>query len=337
MLDGVVFRPPPAAAAAVRPAVGDVTLADVERARRAIAPYVRETPLARSETLSRRIGANVYAKLEVFQKTGAFKVRGAFNRLLALGPSERARGVVAVSQGNHAQAVAYAARELGVRALVVMPETAPRNYAEATRGYGAEVVFAPTMHDAFALASQLAEEGRVYVHPFDDPEVIAGQGTLGLEIVEALPAVTDVVMSIGGGGLAGGAAVALKGHKADVRVWGVETEGTCSMASALEAGCVVTLPKVSSVASTLGAPAVTERTLALAQVHLEGVTVVSDAEALDAQRDILERLKVLTEPAASCTLAAADRLRGRFTADSHVVLVLCGGNAALDDHWPSRS
>src|SRR3954469_12952790 len=150
MLDGAFVRPPPSAP--LRPSVGGVSLADVERARRRIAPYVRETPLVRSETLSRRLGTNVYAKLEVFQKTGAFKVRGAFNRLLALTPSERARGVVAVSQGNHAQAVAYAARTLGVRALVVMPETAPKNYVEATRGYGAEVAFTSTMHEAFTLA-----------------------------------------------------------------------------------------------------------------------------------------------------------------------------------------
>ncbi len=319
------------AAAAALPRPGEVSLADVDRARAAIAPYVRRTPLVRSDTLSRRLGANVYAKLEVFQKTGAFKVRGAFNRLLSLTPAERERGVVAVSQGNHAQAVAYSARTLGIRALIVMPETAPENYVEATRSYGADVVFTPTMHEAFAEASRLAAEGLVYVHPFDDPEVIAGQGTLGLEILEDCPAVTDVVLSVGGGGLAGGVAVALKALKPDVRVWGVETEGTSSMAEALAAGRVVTLAKVSSVASTLGAPAVTERTLALASAHLEGVTVVSDAEALAAQREILERLKVLTEPAASCTLAAAKRLQHEFGPESHVVLVLCGGNASLEE------
>src|SRR6185369_17861044 len=331
MLDGVVVRRAPVAPARVE--LGEVTSATIEAAQRRIAPYVRSTPIVRSETLSRRLGTNVYAKLEVFQKTGAFKVRGAFNRLLALTPAEREQGVVAVSQGNHAQAVAYAARELGIRALIVMPETAPRNYAEATRGYGAEVVFTPTMHEAFARAERLAAKGLVSIHPFDDPDVISGQGTIGLEILDELPCVTDVVVSVGGGGLAGGVGVAVKSRRPDVRVWGVETEGTSSMARALEAGHVVTLAKVSSVASTLGAPAVTERTLGLATANLEGVTVVTDEEALVAQRDILERLKVLTEPAASVTLAAAQRLRHRFSPDSHVVLVLCGGNAALDDCW----
>lgn len=315
----------------VRPTT--VTLADVRRARRAIAPYVRRTPIVRSETLSESLGTNVYAKLDLFQKTGAFKVRGAFNRMLALGPAERARGVCAVSGGNHAQAVAYAARTLGIRALVVMPESTPQNYVDATRGYGADVVLEPTMHEAFASMARYKADGLVCVHPFDDPEVIAGQGTIGLEILEDLPRVTDVLLSVGGGGLAGGVAVAIKSLRPEVRVWGVETEGADSMAKALEAGRVVTLPAVTSVARTLGAPAVTERTLALARQHLEGVTVVSDDEALAALREILERLKVLTEPAASCTLAAAKRLKHNFAPDSHVALVLCGGNAALGDLW----
>jgi threonine dehydratase len=161
--------------------------------------------------------------------------------------------------------------------------------------------------------------------------VISGQGTIGLEILEDLPEVTDVVVSIGGGGLAGGIATAVKALKPEVRIWGVETEGAESMASALAAGCVVELPAVTSIARTLGAPAVSKATLALSIEYLESVTVVTDAEAIDALLALLERAKVLTEPAASCTLAAAERLRTQFSKESHVVLILCGGNFAVDD------
>ncbi len=312
-----------------------ISLADVQSARRRIAPFIKRTPLVRNHVLSGRLGTNVYLKLEMFQRTGAFKVRGAFNKMLSLSDAERRRGVVAVSGGNHAQAVACAARQLGVRALVVMPESTPPNYLAATRRYGAEIILVDTMQQAFERAHGYVDDGYIYVHPFDDPLVIAGQGTIGLEILEDLPQVTDVFVSIGGGGLAAGVGTAIKGlNKAiqpAVRIWGVETEGADSMAQALAANRVVELPEITSIARTLGAPAVSETTLALAQRYLENVTVVSDQEALAALRLLLERAKIVTEPAASCTLAAAERLKDNFTTDHHVVLILCGGNLALDD------
>src|SRR5262249_11423044 len=208
-----------------------------------------------SHTLSQRFGTNIYLKMELFQKTGAFKIRGAFNKMLSLTGEQSRPGVVAVSGGNHAQAVAYAARTLGLRALILMPEITPRNYVEATLGYGAEVVFAPTMAEAFKEVYNYQREGWTYIHPFDDPLVIAGQGTIGLEILEDAPEVTDVILSIGGGGLAGGVATAIKALKPEARIWGVETEGADSMAHALAAGQVVELPVVTSIARTLGAPA----------------------------------------------------------------------------------
>jgi len=309
----------------------NLTIADIQRARQRLMPHIRRTPLTRSHTLSQRFGTNIYLKMELFQKTGAFKIRGAFNKMLSLTGEQSRLGVVAVSGGNHAQAVAYAARTLGLRALILMPEITPRNYVEATLGYGAEVVFAPTMAEAFKEVYTYQCEGWTYIHPFDDPLVIAGQGTIGLEILEDAPEVTDVILSIGGGGLAGGVATAIKALKPEGRIWGVETVGADSMAHALAAGRVVELPAVTSIARTLGAPAVSEQTFALAQKYLEGVTVVSDAEALDALRFLLERLKVLTEPAASCTLAALERLQANFSAEHHVALILCGGNMAVDD------
>jgi threonine dehydratase len=309
----------------------DVTLNDILAARERIAGSVRRTPLERNETLSRLLGTNVYLKLELFQKTGSFKPRGAFNKALSLTPEERARGLVAVSGGNHAQAVAYVAGRLGTRSTILMPETTPSNYVDATREYGAEVRLVRNVHDAFEAVATYQQQGWIAVHPFDDPLVIAGQGTVGLEILDDAPQTTDVIASIGGGGFIGGVATAIKALRPAVRIWGVETEGADAMSQALAAGHVVTLPAITSIARTLGAPAASEWTLAAARKYLESVTVVQDAEAVEALALLLERVKVLTEPAASCTLTAALRLREHFGAERHVVLVLCGGNIALDD------
>lgn len=305
-----------------------ISLADIEAARDRIAPHIKRTPLVRSATLSDHLGTNIYLKAELFQKTGAFKVRGAFNKMLGLAPGQN---VVAFSGGNHAQAVAYVGRELGIRTLIFMPDTTPRNYLDATRGYGAEVELVPNVAQGLEAFDQYAARGWVPVHPFNDPFVMAGQGTAGLEIVDDVPAITDCIVSIGGGGLIGGVSTAIKGRNPTVRIWGVETDGADCMSRAIGAGHPVTMPKVTSIAKTLGAPAASDETLALVQQNVESVTVVSDAEALAALHLLLERTKMLTEPAASCTLAAAERLRGHFRPDSHVVLFLCGGNLAVDD------
>ena len=306
-----------------------ISLDDVTAAADRIKSFVKRTPLVRSSFLSDRLGTNVYLKQEVLQKTGAFKVRGAFNKMLTLTPAERQAGVVAVSGGNHAQAVAYAARTLGLKSVICMPDNTPNNYLEATRGYGAEIALVPTVWDAFEEADRRTRLGWANVHPFNDPLVMAGQGTVGLEIVEDLPALTDVIVSIGGGGLMGGVSTAVKSLRPQVRIWGVETLGADCMSRALAAGQVVEMPAITSIAKTLGAPAASEETLELARQNLESVTVVSDQEALDSLVLLLERTKLLTEPAASCTLAAAERLRQNFTPDSHLVLILCGGNIAL--------
>ncbi|HKV42584.1 MAG TPA: pyridoxal-phosphate dependent enzyme, partial [Blastocatellia bacterium] len=264
-------------------------------------------------------------------KTGAFKVRGAFNKMMTLTEAERRIGVEAVSGGNHAQAVAYAAKVLGIRACICMPSNTPANYLEATKAHGAEVALMPDVFAAFDEVDRRAAMGWANVHPFNDPLVMAGQGTVGLEIVEDLPRLTDVIVSIGGGGLMGGVVTAVKGLNPAIRVWGVETEGADCMSRALLVGQPVEMKAITSIAKTLGAPAVSEETLDLAGKYLECVTVVSDGEALKSVKLILERAKILTEPAASCTLAAAERLRHRFTSDSNVALILCGGNIALDD------
>jgi threonine dehydratase len=307
----------------------DIT--DIRLAQERIRTYVKRTPLERSETLSRHLGTNVYVKYELFQRTGSFKPRGAFNKLLSLSTEERSNGAVAVSGGNHAQAVAYAASSLGIDAVIAMPENTPQNYLDATRGYGATVDLQPNIAAAFDRADDYRSKGRVYVHPFDDPMVIAGQGTVGLEVMEDLPDATDIIASIGGGGMASGVAIAAKSIKPSVRVWGVETVGADAMSQAIEAGEPVTLPAITSIAKTLGAPYVTELTLDIVREYLESVTVVPDSEAVEALVYIAERLKVLTEPAASCTLAAARRLRENFSSDSNLVLIFCGGNQSVND------
>jgi len=308
-----------------------LSINEIRQAAERIKPHVRRTPLIDSRLLTERLGTNVYLKLELLQKTGAFKARGAFNKMLALTDEQKKCGIVAVSAGNHAQAVAYAARALGQKALILMPDTTRQNYLDKTRAFGAEIKLFPTIADAFAAAEEYQAEGRVYVHPFDDPFVIAGQGTIGLEILEDVPDVTDVVVSIGGGGLSGGIALAVKTLRRDVNIWGVETKGADSMAQALAAGTIVELPAITSIARTLGAPSVGRLTFELAKKYFRSVTVVDDKEAVAELFYLLDKIKVLAEPAASCTLAAAERLKENFDKKSKVVLVLCGGNIGLDD------
>lgn len=312
-----------------------ISLADVQQARAAIAPYVKRTRLERNTTLSQQLGTNVYLKLELFQRTGSFKPRGAFNQILQLTPEQRKRGVVGVSGGNFAQGMALAARELDTPAVVCMPSYTPGNYIEATRGYGAQVEFAPEFPQVFARADELMREGWNYLHPFDNPHQMAGSGTIALEILEDLPEVTDVFISIGGGGLFTGNAVAFEGLKPSVRVWGVETEGSETMGQALKAGKVVQIvPK--SLAKTIGSPYIAEDALTTMQKHPEHYLLVTDKEAFDAGVFLLERAKLNTELSASCNLAAARQMREKFSKDQHIVLLICGGNNSLENWLDCR-
>ncbi|MBI3822920.1 MAG: threonine/serine dehydratase [Planctomycetes bacterium] len=309
----------------------NLTLDLICRAQHRLRGLVHRTPLIHSTTLSAHLGAPTYLKLELLQKTGSFKPRGAFNRILEMPDDERRRGVVAVSGGNHAQGVAYAARHRGIHATICMPASTPRNYLDATRGYGAEIVLCPDIRAAFAETARLQQEGKILVHPFDDPYVAAGQGTVGLEILEDLPDVTRVYVSIGGGGFIGGIATAIRSIKPDAKIIGVETRGADAMAQSLAAGALVELPAITSIARTLGAPKVSDFTLRLVRDLVEEVIVVDDAAAVKALFFLLERTKYVTEPAASCCLAAAEQHRARFNAKDRIVLVLCGGNVSAED------
>ena len=306
------------------------TLEDVQAAAQRVAPYIIETPLVRSRSISDLLGANAYLKLELFQKTGSFKPRGAFNQILQLDEEKRKRGVVAISGGNFAQGVAYAAKILGIEAVICMPAYTPANYLEATQSYGARVELGEDLPSLMDLVEVYQAQGFSFLHPYDHPHQMAGNGTAGLEILNSLPQATDVLVSIGGGGLIAGMIVALKSLKPDLRVWGVETEGSQTMGKALEAGEVVQITPT-SLAKTLGAYTIAEDALTLAQEHLAGYITVSDREAIAAQQVLLERAKVLTELAASCTLPAAQKVKGHFNQDDHVVLLLCGGNESLEN------
>jgi threonine dehydratase len=307
-----------------------LTLTDVQQARTRITPHVRRTPLERNESLSHLLGTNVYLKYELFQKTGSFKPRGAFNTMLSLTDEQRRAGVVGVSGGNFAQGMAYAGLTLGVDTLVLMPETTPQNYVDATRGYGAAIEFEPTIDTLFAAAEERAELGRTLLHPFDLPEMMAGNGTVGLEIVEDVPEVTDVFVSVGGGGLIAGVITAIKGLRPDARMWAVETEGADVLARSLAAGKQVTMTPTSR-AKTLGSPYAAQATIDLATELEQPPIVVSDEAAYRSLRTIMERTKVTPELAASCTLTAAESVADRFSPVDHVVLLLCGGNISAAD------
>lgn len=307
-----------------------ITLDDVYAAQERLRPYVRRTLQEKNASLSARLGTNVYLKYELFQKTGSFKPRGAFNQMLALTPEERERGVIAVSGGNFAQGVAYAGQVLGIRTRILMPSFTPQNYLEATRGYGAQIELAPTIAESFYRARAYQEQGMSFLHPYESERQMAGCGVIGLEMLEDLPELTDVFISIGGGGLLSGIIVAIKALKPQVRIYGVETEGADAMGKALEAGRVVHF-QPTSLAKTLGAPYIAADALALAQRHLERYLRVSDREAFQEQVYLLERLKVNTELASSCNLAAAEKVKARFEPDHHVLLLLCGGNTSLQN------
>ncbi|MEU0944097.1 threonine/serine dehydratase [Streptomyces canus] len=315
-----------------------IGITDIEQQAGLIAEHVVRTPTLPSPGLSALLGAPVTVKLELLQHTGSFKARGATAKLLSLSEAERAAGVVAVSGGNHGIALAHMAAALDVKATVVMPRSAPARSVEIVEAAGASLRLTDDMDGAFSLAKRLRDEGLTLVHPFDDPLVIAGQGTVGLEFAEdADGELTDVLVSVGGGGLIAGVAAALRSRRPGVRVWGVETEGAEAMSRALAAGGPVPVA-LSSVVSTLSAPSVSQLTYDHAAALVTEVLVVSDREAVQGCLDLADHAKVWGEPAAGCLLPAARRVLERVGDDCRLGLVVCGGNATTDDvmAWAGR-
>ncbi|MEU6476784.1 threonine/serine dehydratase [Streptomyces sp. NPDC047017] len=307
-----------------------IGISQIETAAERIAGHVVRTPTVPSPGLSELLGVPVTAKLELLQRTGSFKARGATAKLLSLDEAERAAGVVAVSGGNHGIALAVMAAALQVKATVVMPRTAPARSIRTAEDTGAQVRLTDGMGEAFATAARLRDEGLTLVHPFDDPVVIAGQGTVGLELAQDAGELTDVLVSVGGGGLISGVAAALRALRPGVRVWGVETEGAQAMSEALAAGGPLPVT-LSSIVTTLSAPTVARVTYDHVTALVEEVLVVSDRAAVQGCLDLAEHGKVWTEPAAGCLLPAARRVRDRVGPDARLGLVVCGGNAEVAD------
>ena len=302
-----------------------ISLEDIASARQVIEGKLHRTPVVGSTYLGRQVGAKLAFKLEMFQKTGSFKPRGVLNKMHNLSQEEKDKGVITLSAGNHAQALAYAASDSGVASTVVMPSTAVGSKIEATKGYGGEVI----LTDGDLLETTLTiqrERGLTLVHPFDDLHIIAGTGTVGAEILEDVPDVDVVVAGIGGGGLISGVATAIKLNRPAARVYGVEPEGAPGMSQSLAQGKAVHLDSVDTVADGLAAPFAGEFTLEHVQHYVDDVVLVSDEEIVQAMKLILERCKVLAEPAAASTYAALMFGKLDIPAGSNVVCILSGGN-----------
>ena len=306
------------------------TLRDIEIARGRVDPIIDVTPIQRSRAIGEMLGSEVVLKCENLQRTGAYKLRGAYNRLSLLSDDEKARGVVAASAGNHAQGVAFAARELGIQATIFMPLGVALPKLQATRGYGAAVelrghIFDETLAAAIAFAE---ETGAVFIHPFDHPDVIAGQGTLGLEILEQVPDVETIVVPIGGGGLAAGVAIAVKAQAAltgrDVRIIGVQAANAAAFPISLNAGTATQISISPTIADGIAVARPGSLTFEIIQELVDEVVTVRDDDTARALVVLLERAKLVVEPAGAVGVAAI--MTGAITGTGKTVVILSGGN-----------
>lgn len=298
-----------------------------------IAELTPPTPLVRSEFYSRRLGANVFLKLEILNPTHSFKTRGASNAILQLDEATRTRGVVTASGGNHGLGVAYVAQALGIPAHICLPRNTPPSKVGVFDSFDAHTVLAGESWDESnqrALAAAAAG-GMTYIHPFDDSAVLAGQATIGLEIARALPYVQKVVASIGGGGLIAGITSALAQLSPATSVFGVETIGADSMRQSLRKGQIISLPAITSIANTLGARRPGQRNFDMVRRYVDDVVAVTDQQAVASLLEFLDQEKLLVEPAMSCSLAALTSGMIPVERNENIVVIVCGGNVTLSD------
>ena len=307
-----------------------VTVADVERAREVVGPVLHRTPLFSSRSLSDRIGTAAYLKAENFQRTGSFKPRGAVFAVSRLSNEQRERGIVTMSAGNAAQAIAFAARTAGVPVTVAMPQTAPQAKVDATRGYGAEIVFAPDMTKLIALVGELKDRsGAYFLHPYDDAAMIAGHGTCALEVLDDLPDADVFVVGVGGGGLIAGIAVAVAARRPGARVVGVEPTGAAAMRRALDAGKPVRLERIDTIADGLAAPIAGTIPLDIIRRLVADIVVIGDDLIAEGMRFLAQRAKLVAEPAGAAATGAL--LAGKIAVrpGERVVSIVSGGNVDL--------
>jgi threonine dehydratase len=298
---------------------------DILKAKDVIGNQLHKTPLIHSSYLNKLLGIDLYLKCELFQKTGSFKPRGVLNKLHSIKPENMKRGVVSISAGNYAQALAWGSSLYGVKSTIVMPASAVTSKIEATRNYGGEVIL--TNENLLDTCLSIQQERElIMMHPFDDLHLIAGHGTAGFEIIEDLSDVDTILVSIGGGGLISGIATAAKIRNPNIKIIGVEPVGAAAMSKSLEKNEPVTLDQTDTIADGLAAPFAGAHTLAHVQKYVDEVVLVEDEDIKQAMKLILERCKILAEPAAAASLAAILSNKVKLMSESKVVCVLSGGN-----------
>jgi threonine dehydratase len=308
-----------------RSATANVTIDEVRAAAKRLAGVAHRTPVVTSRTLDERTGANLFLKCENFQRMGAFKFRGAYNRLVQLDEQQRRGGVVAFSSGNHAQGVALAAKLLGIPAVIVMPEDAPSAKISATRGYGAEIVLYDRYRSHRAEIAQgiCDERGAILVPPFDDPHIIAGAGTAALELLEDVPDLDLIVTPVGGGGLLSGTSIAAHATNPEIEIYGVEPETGNDVQQSLERGEIVHVDVPRTIADGLQTQAPSELTFGIIREHARGIVTVSDAQLRDAMRFAFERLKIVLEPSGAAAVAAVMNAK---ISGKRIGVIISGGN-----------
>lgn len=305
-----------------------IAFSDIERAAKVIKPVIHKTPLLSSRTFNQLTGNEVYFKAENFQRIGAFKIRGAYNKISSLTEAERARGVIAHSSGNHAQGVALACKLLGIRSIVVMPADSLPKKVQATLSYGAEIIFTgPTTDDRERATQELITQyGHTFVHPYNDDKIIAGQGTVALEIFQDVKELDYLVVPVGGGGLISGCALAAKNLYPNVRVIGVETEGANDCFQSFRAKRIIKLSAVDTIADGMRTLSVGERNFEIIQQYVDDVITVNDNDVIDMMKFFLERMKIVVEPTGAVAPAAVMK-NVLGISGKRVCAIISGGNA----------
>ena len=306
-----------------------ITKEAVELAAKTIEPYIHRTPVLTSKSINELTGIDFYFKCENFQKIGAFKIRGGMNATLSLSPEQLKNGIATHSSGNHAQALAYAAKTLGIKAYIVMPKSSPQVKIDAVRGYGAEVIICESNQAAreAALDKVVAETGAEFIHPYDDYRVITGQATCVKELIEEVPTLDVVITPVGGGGLLSGTCLGAAFFKPGLKVYGGEPEGAADAVLSIQSGKVEKAPFINTIADGL-LTTLSEQTLAIIKEHVTGILLVSEEEIIAALRLIYERMKIIVEPSCVVPFAAAMRNAHLFKG-KRVGIILTGGNVDL--------
>ena len=302
-----------------------INIVDIQKAYSNISSNIHRTPISTSTYLSQKFNSKIFFKQELFQKTGSFKIRGVLNKLSSLTSDQLKNGVISLSSGNHAQAVAYGSKIYNISSTIVMPTYSTKSKIEATKGYGAKVII--TDEDLISVVNEIQKEtNATLIHPFDDDHIIAGQGTLGLEITEDMPDIDHIFTAIGGGGLISGICIAMKAHNPKIKIIGIEPEGADGMRQSLEKRKPVTLDSINTIADGLSAPFIGEKNFEIVQKHIDQLITVSDKEIIETMWLIFERTKLFVEPSAAAGLAPIIFDKYKLPINSKAMFILCGGN-----------